>query len=163
MIITRNNHLTPDVLRDSALSSPAFFRVAAVQMASGPNVSGNLQEAGRLIELAAASGARIVALPEYFAIMGMEDTDKVAVREKPDILWDRPDLERLYARLEDEYELVERAETLGRKLDLIGDTVTVMTDLIDTERSLRLEAIIVGLIVLEVAITLYQMATGTTH
>ena len=87
----------------------------------------------------------------------------VAVREKPDILWDRPDLERLYARLEDEYELVERAETLGRKLDLIGDTVTVMTDLIDTERSLRLEAIVVGLILLEVTLTLYQMATGATH
>lgn len=89
--------------------------------------------------------------------------ERVAVREKPDILWDRPDLERLYARLEDEYELVERAETLGRKLDLIGDTVTVMTDLIDTERSLRLEAIVVGLILLEVALTLYQMATGATH
>ena len=85
---------------------------------------------------------------------------RVAVREKPDILWDRPDLERLYARLEDEYELVERAETLGRKLDLIGETVTVLTDLIDTQRSLRLEAIVVGLILLEVTLTLFQMATG---
>ena len=84
--------------------------------------------------------------------------ERVAVREKPDILWDRPDLERLYARLEDEYELVERAETLGRKLDLIGDTVTVMTDLIDTQRSFRLEAIVVALILLEVALTLVQMA-----
>jgi len=84
--------------------------------------------------------------------------ERVAVREKPDILWDRPDLERLYARLEDEYELVERAETLGRKLDLIGNTVTVMTDLIDTQRSFRLEAIVVALILLEVALTLVQMA-----
>ncbi len=86
--------------------------------------------------------------------------ERVAVREKPDILWDRPDLERLYARLEDEYELVERAEALGRKLDLIGETAKVMTDLIDTQRSLRLEAIVVGLILLEVALTLFQMATG---
>ncbi len=86
--------------------------------------------------------------------------ERVAVREKPDILWDRPDLERLYARLEDEYELVERAETLGRKLDLIGETVTVLTDLIDTQRSLRMEAIVVGLILLEVTLTLIQMATG---
>jgi uncharacterized Rmd1/YagE family protein len=86
--------------------------------------------------------------------------ERVAVREKPAILWDRPDLERLYARLEDEYELVERAETLGHKLDLISGTVTVMTDLIDTQRSLRLEAIVVGLILLEVTLTLYQMATG---
>ena len=36
---------------------------------------------------------------------------RVAVDEKPDVLWDRPDLERLYARLEDEYELSERVET----------------------------------------------------
>ncbi|MDB5452573.1 MAG: hypothetical protein JWO33_1151 [Caulobacteraceae bacterium] len=89
--------------------------------------------------------------------------ERVAVREKPDILWDRPDLERLYARLEDEYELVERADTLARKLDLIGETVTVMTDLIDTQRSLRLETIIVGLILAEIALTLVQMGFGATH
>ena len=83
MIITRNVNVTPDALREAAQSTQSFFRIAAIQMASGPNVKGNLQEAGRLIELAAASGARIVALPEYFAIMGMKDTDKVAVREKP--------------------------------------------------------------------------------
>ncbi|HET9652154.1 MAG TPA: carbon-nitrogen hydrolase family protein [Usitatibacter sp.] len=59
-----------------------MFRVAAIQMASGPHVAANLQEAQRLIELAAATGARIVALPEYFAIMGMKDTDKVKAREK---------------------------------------------------------------------------------
>ena len=59
--------------------------------------------------------------------------------------------------MEDEYELVERAETLTHKLDLIGETVTVMTDLIDTQRSLRLEAIIVGLILAEIALTLFQL------
>ena len=83
MIITRNVNVTPAALREAAQSTQSFFRIAAIQMASGPNVKGNLQEAGRLIELAAASGARIVALPEYFAILGMKDTDKVAVREKP--------------------------------------------------------------------------------
>ncbi len=83
--------------------------------------------------------------------------ERVAVREKPDLLWDRPDLERLYARLEDEYELVERAETLDHKLHLIGETATVMTDLIDTERSLRLEAIIVFLILGEICLTLFEM------
>ncbi|HNQ05160.1 MAG TPA: carbon-nitrogen hydrolase family protein [Thiobacillaceae bacterium] len=57
--------------------------MAAVQMASGPNVAANLSEAERLIDMAVAAGARLVALPEYFAIMGMKDTDKVAVREIP--------------------------------------------------------------------------------
>jgi deaminated glutathione amidase len=58
------------------------FRVAGVQMASGPNVSANLNEAERLIEMAAAQGAKLVALPEYFAIMGLRPADKVKIREK---------------------------------------------------------------------------------
>lgn len=88
---------------------------------------------------------------------------RVAVSDKPDILWDRPDLERLYARLETEYELDERAEVLNRKLELIGQTARLMTDLIDTERSLRLEWAIVVLIVAEIGLTLYQMAGGAAH
>ncbi|MBN8761577.1 MAG: acyltransferase [Thiobacillus sp. 65-69] len=56
-------------------------RVAAIQMASGPNVASNLAEAERLIELAVGGGARLVALPEFFAIMGMKDADVVKARE----------------------------------------------------------------------------------
>lgn len=56
-------------------------RVAAVQMASGPNVSANLSEAERLIGLAAKAGARLVVLPENFAIMGMQEHDKVRLAE----------------------------------------------------------------------------------
>ncbi len=59
------------------------FKVAAIQMASGPNVTGNLSEARRLVANAAASGAKLVVLPEFFAIMGMNERDKVAVRETP--------------------------------------------------------------------------------
>lgn len=62
-------------------AQPGVFRIAAIQMASGPNVEGNLHEAGRLVAMAAELGAKLVALPEYFAIMGMRDRDKVAVRE----------------------------------------------------------------------------------
>jgi nitrilase len=62
-------------------TQPGVFRIAAVQMASGPNVQGNLHEAARLVTMAAEQGAKLVALPEHFAIMGMKDRDKVAVRE----------------------------------------------------------------------------------
>jgi len=82
----------------------------------------------------------------------------VEVSEKPDILWDKPQLERLYSRLEDEYELKERAESLNRKLAVIAETAQVLTDIIDTRRSLRLEVIIVFLILFEVLITVYQLA-----
>jgi required for meiotic nuclear division protein 1 len=82
---------------------------------------------------------------------------RVAVGEKPDVLWDRPDLERLYARLEDEYELSERVETLNRKLAVIADTATTLADIIDTKRSLRLEIVVVFLIAFEIVITFYEI------
>jgi uncharacterized Rmd1/YagE family protein len=84
---------------------------------------------------------------------------RVAVAEKPDVVWDRPDLERLSARLQDEYELKERAEALSRKLSVISDTAEMLTDMIDTRRSLRLEVIIVLLILFEIVITAYQIVT----
>ena len=67
---------------DAAPSAlPGASRIAALQMVSGPRVADNLAEAGRLIAQAAAQGADLVALPEYFCMMGMKDTDKVEVRE----------------------------------------------------------------------------------
>lgn len=54
---------------------------ACIQMASGPNVGPNLLEAERLIAMAVGGGAALVVLPENFAIMGKEESDKVAVRE----------------------------------------------------------------------------------
>jgi uncharacterized Rmd1/YagE family protein len=83
-------------------------------------------------------------------------TGRVEVEEKPDVLWDRWDLERLHARLADEYELKERAGALARKLDVVGETARALTDLIDASRSLRLEIAIVALIVVEVLFTLYE-------
>lgn len=63
-------------------ATPGITRIAGIQMASGPSVHANLSEAERLIEIAVHQGARLVALPEYFAIMGLKDTDKVEAREK---------------------------------------------------------------------------------
>ena len=75
-------HATPVTTQVKGQAKANVFRIAGVQMASGPNVAANLNEAGRLVEAAALQGARLVALPEYFAIMGMRPTDKVKVREK---------------------------------------------------------------------------------
>jgi uncharacterized Rmd1/YagE family protein len=88
---------------------------------------------------------------------------RVAIGEKPDALWERPDLERLYARLEDEYELRERVDALNRKLAVVAETADTLADIIDTRRTLRLELIIVALIAFEVVITLYQIFTAKVH
>ena len=82
---------------------------------------------------------------------------RVAVDDKPDILWDRVDLERLYARMEDEYELKERATTLADKVETVQNTASALTDLIDAQRSLRLELTVVALIAVEIAITFYDL------
>jgi len=82
---------------------------------------------------------------------------RVEVEEKPDVLWDNPQVERLYARLVDEYELKERAAALARKLRVIDETTHALTDIIDTARSMRLEATIVVLIVVEVLIAFYEL------
>lgn len=56
-------------------------KIAAIQMASGPNVQANLDEAEKFIKIAVLQGAELIVLPENFAIMGMTETDKVSIGE----------------------------------------------------------------------------------
>ncbi len=65
--------------------------VAAIQMVSAPDVMTNLATAQRLIATAARDGARVVALPEYFCLMGHRDTDKLAHAEAATPPGERPD------------------------------------------------------------------------
>ena len=57
------------------------MKLAAMQMISGPDVLPNLATAGRLIAEAATAGAQLVALPEYFPLIGATDADRLAARE----------------------------------------------------------------------------------
>ena len=57
--------------------------VAAIQMISTPSVSENLATAKRLVAQAASQGAMLVVLPEYWAIMGQHETDKLNHAEQP--------------------------------------------------------------------------------
>jgi nitrilase len=56
-------------------------RVAAIQMVSGTEIAGNLAEAARLIAEAAGAGARLIALPENFALMARSDAERSAAGE----------------------------------------------------------------------------------
>lgn len=56
-------------------------KIAAIQMASGPNVSANLLEISRQILNAVKAGAKLIVLPESFAIMGLHDADQIKVAE----------------------------------------------------------------------------------
>jgi uncharacterized Rmd1/YagE family protein len=82
---------------------------------------------------------------------------RVALSEKPELLWDHPQLERFYARLEDEYELRERHAALEEKMKLISRTAETVLGLLHARRSLRVEWYIVILIVVEILLTLYEL------
>lgn len=71
----------PSSEQPAAVRPATRLRVAAIQMVSTPRVDENLRDAEQGIAEAVGQGAELVALPEYFAIMGMSDADKVRVRE----------------------------------------------------------------------------------
>jgi uncharacterized Rmd1/YagE family protein len=147
-----------DALAKSAALAHDERQVAEVLDAIEP-WSRTLSERGRR----PASRREMIRLLGRALLVQHRVSGRVAVSEKPDLLWDRPDLGRLYARLEDEYELIERAGILDRKLNLIGQTARLITDLMDTERSLRLEIIVVVLIGVEIVLSAFQILWGFKH
>lgn len=87
-------------------------------------------------------------------------TARVQAEDKPEVLWDHPELERLHARLVDEFELKERSAALDRKLALINDTTQTLLSLIESRRSLGLEVAVVLLISVELLTSLYGLLFG---
>lgn len=88
---------------------------------------------------------------------------RVDLDEKPDVLWDHPELERFWAKLVDEYDLPARARAIERKLTVIRETADTMTDLIATRTSHRLEWYIIVLICIEIALGLYDRFFAKLH
>jgi uncharacterized Rmd1/YagE family protein len=88
---------------------------------------------------------------------------RVAVEDKPDVLWDWPELDVLYMRLVDEYELLERGSAVDRKLTLVGDTVRTLLELVQDRHTVRLEWYIIILIAIEIVISLYDMFIRAGH
>lgn len=92
-------------------------KVAAIQMASGPNVSGNLSEAKRLISDAVKQGAELVVLPENFAHMGMSELDILELAE--DYILDKEAQEPAKAQIQNFLSLVAKEE----KVWILGGTI----------------------------------------
>jgi predicted amidohydrolase len=68
-----------ELKRDPAL---VLFKVAAIQMVSTPQPAQNYAAAQRLVKQAAEQGAKLALLPEYWPVMGLKDTDKLALAER---------------------------------------------------------------------------------
>lgn len=83
---------------------------------------------------------------------------RAEIGDKPEILWDFPHLGGLYASLEDEFELQERQAALDRKLNLISDTAQTLADVWDNKQLHKLEWYVIGLILFEIILSLYELA-----
>jgi uncharacterized Rmd1/YagE family protein len=81
---------------------------------------------------------------------------RVDLDEKPDVLWDHPELERLWAKLVDEYDLPARARAVERKLAVIRETAETIAELITTRTSHRLEVLVIVLIAIEIVLALFD-------
>ncbi|HUW80866.1 MAG TPA: RMD1 family protein [Acidocella sp.] len=105
-----------------------------------------------------AGGARIDAPYRKVLLIQHKIVDRVGIGDKPELLWEHPELERLYARLTEEYELRERDHALDRKLEVIARTVQTLLGLVQSESNLRVEWYIVALIVVELFVAIYPPA-----
>ena len=81
---------------------------------------------------------------------------RAEIGDKPETLWDFPHLGGLYASMEDEFELNERQAALDRKLRLISDTAQTLSDVWDNKQLHKLEWYVIGLILFEVVLSLYD-------
>jgi uncharacterized Rmd1/YagE family protein len=81
---------------------------------------------------------------------------RAEIGDNPETLWDFPQLGGLYASLEDEFELNERQAALNRKLGLISDTAQTLSDVWDNKQLHKLEWYVIGLILFEIVLSLYE-------
>ncbi|MBV8131519.1 MAG: RMD1 family protein [Alphaproteobacteria bacterium] len=152
---TERLQVVADVLAKSLVLSHYETRIADIFDGIEP-LAATLREKGR-------AGARSKELLRHIGdvlLMQQKMVGRVETGEKPELLWDHPELERLYVRLAEEYELRDRDRALDRKLDVISRTVETLLGLVQTRSSLRVEWYIVLLIVAEILLTTYPLILG---
>jgi len=81
---------------------------------------------------------------------------RVGLDDKPDVLWEHPELERLWMKLADEFDLKSRANAVAQKLAVIRDSADTLSGLLSTRTSHRLEWYIIALIAIEIVLGLYD-------
>lgn len=143
--------LVADALAKSAALTQQEARLTQALDRMEPSVAA-LRKEGRLY-----FGARALHRQIGAALYARSRTvARVEAEDKPELLWDHPELERLHARLADEYELKERTAALDRKLALIGNMTETLLSLIHGRRAMGLEAAVVVLVGIEVVFTLWE-------
>jgi uncharacterized Rmd1/YagE family protein len=144
--------LVADILSKSVLLALYETRVAAEFDRVEP-LARDLAEKGRI------PGQERALLKDIGAMLLIESrmVGRAEISEKPELLWEQPALEGLFARLQDEFEIRERHLALERKMNLLSHTAQSVQELISARHSIRVEWYIVILIVFEIILTLYDL------
>ena len=152
---TERLQVVADILAKGLVLSHYETRIAGIFDGIEP-LAAMLREKGR----AGARGKELLRHIGDVLLMQQKMVGRVETGEKPELLWDHPELERLYVRLAEEYELRDRDRALDRKLDVISRTVETLLGLVQTRSSLRVEWYIVLLIVAELLLSTYPLLLG---
>jgi len=149
---TERLQLVADILAKGLVLSYYETRIAEIFDGIEP-LAAMLREKGR----AGARGKELLRHIGDVLLIQQKMVGRVETGEKPELLWEHPELERLYVRLAEEYELRDRDRALDRKLDVISRTVETLLGLVQTRSSLRVEWYIVLLIIAELLLTTYPL------
>lgn len=141
-----------DVLSKSALLS-LYERKVAGEFDRIEPLAAELDRSGRI----RSRGADLQKMIGSMLLVESRMVGRAAISDKPEILWDHPELEALFAKVEDEFEIRLRDAALERKLNLIARTAQTVAQMLTAKHSLRVEWYIVILIVVEILLTLYEL------
>jgi required for meiotic nuclear division protein 1 len=147
--------IVADILAKSIVLAHHETRVAGIFDRTEP-VAAALRQSGRV----GAHGRELMRRIGDVLLTQQQIVGRAETSEKPELLWDHPELERLHARLAEEYELRDRDRALDRKLTVIANTAETLLGLVQNRSSLRVEWYIVALIVAELALSLYPLVIG---
>jgi uncharacterized Rmd1/YagE family protein len=141
-----------DVLSKSVLLSLYERRVAGEFDRIEP-LAAELDRSGRI----RSRSAELQKMIGSMLLVESRMVGRAAITDKPEILWDNPALEALFAKVEDEFEIRLRDAALERKLGLIARTAQTVAQMLTAKHSLRVEWYIVILILVEILLTLYEL------
>ena len=147
--------LVADVLAKNLVLSHYETRLAAIFDHIEP-LAATLRRKGR----AGMPGKVLLQHIGTVLLMQQRMVGRVETGESPELVWEHPELDRLYMRLAEEYELRERGRAIDRKLEIVSRTVETLLSLEQTRSSMRVEWYIVALIMAELALAAYSLLPG---
>lgn len=141
-----------DVLSKSVLLS-LYERKVAGEFDRIEPLAAELDRSGRI----RSRSAELQKMIGSMLLVESRMVGRAAITDKPEVLWDNPALEALFAKVEDEFEIRLRDAALERKLSLIARTAQTVAQMLTAKHSLRVEWYIVILILVEILLTLYEL------